>query len=91
MHRIWYHAIVFLIRPTPTHDNTLQVILKTSIFRFADPNNGSEKLYLDTILFPDGEHFFSPKMFWKPLWFKSYVGTTVADIKWNLDRQTAFY
>jgi len=26
------HASVFLIRPTPTHNNTLQVILKISIF-----------------------------------------------------------
>ena len=41
MHRIWYHANVFLIRRTPTHDSILQVILKippVSIFRFADPN-----------------------------------------------------
>ena len=38
MHRIWFHNSVFLIRPTSTHDNTLQVILKISIFRFADPN-----------------------------------------------------
>ena len=37
MHRIWSHASVFLIRPTPAHDNTLQVILKISIFQFADP------------------------------------------------------
>jgi len=37
MHRIWFHARVFLIRSTPTHDNTLQVILKISIFWFADP------------------------------------------------------
>ena len=39
MHRIWFHASVFLIRLTPTHDNTLQVILKILIFRFADPTN----------------------------------------------------
>ena len=37
MHGICCHASVFLIRPTPTHNNTLQVILKISIFRFADP------------------------------------------------------
>ena len=37
MHRIWFHDSVFLIRPTSTHNNTLQVILKISIFRFADP------------------------------------------------------
>ena len=37
MHGICYHASGFLIRPTPTHNNALQVILKISIFRFADP------------------------------------------------------
>jgi len=42
MHRIWYHASVFLIRPTPTHDSTLQVILKVSIYWFADPIHGSD-------------------------------------------------
>ena len=40
MHRIWFHDIVFLIRPTSTHNNNLQVILKISIFRFADPSWG---------------------------------------------------
>ena len=40
MNRIYCYASVFLIRPTPTHNNTLQVILKISIFRFADPNHG---------------------------------------------------
>ena len=32
MHGIFCHASVFLIRPTPTHNNILQVILKISIF-----------------------------------------------------------
>ena len=40
MHRIWFHDSVFLIRPASTHNNTLQVILKISIFRFADPSMG---------------------------------------------------
>ena len=30
-------AATILIRPTPTHNNTLQVILKISIFWFANP------------------------------------------------------
>ena len=37
MHGICCHTSVFLIRPTPTHNNTLQVILKISIFQFANP------------------------------------------------------
>ena len=37
MHGICYHDSIFLIRPTPTHNNNLQVILKISIFRFANP------------------------------------------------------
>ena len=39
MHVICCHASVFLIRPTPTQNNTLQIILKISIFRFGDPIN----------------------------------------------------
>ena len=31
------HTSVFLIRPTPTHDYSLQVNLKILIFQFADP------------------------------------------------------
>ena len=42
MHRICCHASVFLIRPTPTHNNTLQIIVKISIFRFADPTYGKK-------------------------------------------------
>ena len=42
MNEIYCHASVFLIRPTPTHNNTLQVILKISIFWFADPSLGWE-------------------------------------------------
>ena len=41
MHGICCHASVFLIRPTPTHSNTLQVILKISIFWFVDPMTGN--------------------------------------------------
>ena len=37
MHGICCHDRVFLIRPTPTHDNTLLIILRISIFWFADP------------------------------------------------------
>ena len=37
MHGNCCHNIVFLIRPTPTHNNTLQAILKISIFWFVDP------------------------------------------------------
>jgi len=36
-HKICFHVSVFLIRPTPTHNNILQIILKISIFWFADP------------------------------------------------------
>jgi len=43
MHRIWFHDSVFLIRPTSTHNNTLQVILKISIFRFADSRSTNGK------------------------------------------------
>ena len=37
MEEICYHSSVFLITPTPIHDNSLQVNLKISIFKFADP------------------------------------------------------
>ena len=37
MYEFCYHSSVFLIRPTPTHDNSLQVNLKIFIFEFADP------------------------------------------------------
>ena len=37
MHGICCHVSVFLIKPTPTLNNTLQFILKISIFQFADP------------------------------------------------------
>jgi len=38
VHGICCHASVFLIRPTPTYNNTLYVILKISSFRLAEPN-----------------------------------------------------
>ena len=41
MRGICCHVSVFLIRPTPTHNSTLQVILIISIFRFADPTYAS--------------------------------------------------
>jgi len=37
MGKICCHSSVFLIRPTPTHNNSLRVNLKISIFWFADP------------------------------------------------------
>ena len=44
MHKIHCHFGVFLIRPTPTQNNTLQVILKIAIFRFADLTLGPHEL-----------------------------------------------
>ena len=41
MHRIWFHTSVFLIRPIPQHMTI--VILKISIFQFADPNLGEKQ------------------------------------------------
>ena len=37
MHDIRYHDSILTIRPTPTQENTLQVILKISIFRLVNP------------------------------------------------------
>ena len=42
MHRSCCYDSVFLIRPTPTHSNALQVILKIPIFWFADPFVGTD-------------------------------------------------
>ena len=38
MGEICCHSSVFLIIPIPTHNNSLHVNLKISIFRFAHPN-----------------------------------------------------
>jgi len=42
MDEICYHSSVFLIRPIPTHENSLGVDLKISIFWFAHPNRRHE-------------------------------------------------
>ena len=52
MHRICCHVSVFLIRPYPTHNNTLQVILKTSIFQFADPTFSLSIYLVKALLWP---------------------------------------
>jgi len=42
MAKICCHSSVFLISPTPTHDNSFGVDLKISIFWFAHPTDGTE-------------------------------------------------
>jgi len=42
MDEIYCHSSVFLIRPTPTHNNSLGVDLKISIFWFAHPIIGAD-------------------------------------------------
>ena len=47
MDEICCHYSVFLIRPTPTHDSSLQVNLKISISEFADPTLGCVTIYIN--------------------------------------------